>query len=264
MKKLFFLSLFVALSISMYAQRGWEAGGWLGVSNYYGDLNTAYSLKRSGLAAGVVARYNFNNRICLKFGGSATTIGADDKNSPNSFESQRNLSFKSRVVDGTAQLEFNFLPYTHGSKDEFYTPYLAFGFSVYNYNPKTLYEGEWIELRQQGTEGQFKGEEYFSTAGAMAFGGGLKLDLNFEWSLNIEFSARKLFNDYIDDVSGTYPDMDDLENLRGEIAVNLSDRSLDGIGERGRQRGNSKDNDTYIFLGVGIVYYFGDINCPPF
>ena len=56
--------------------------------------------------------------------------------------------------------------------------------------------------------------------------------------------------------------MDDLENLRGEMAVALSDRSLSNIGQPGRQRGNSKDNDTYAMFGVGIVYYFGDITCP--
>ncbi len=266
MKNILFASLlFVFLfANNSTAQQGWEAGGWLGMTHYFGDLNTSYALSDPGLAAGVVARYNFNNRICLKMSGNFGVISADDANSPNAFESERNLSFRSQVLDGTAQLEFNFLPYTHGSKDEWYTPYLLAGFSVYNFNPTTKYNDEWVELRPLGTEGQFKGEEYSSTAGALAFGGGLKLDFSYEWSLNIEISGRKLYTDYIDDVSGLYPDLDDLENLRGQVAVDLADRSLNNIGETGRQRGNAKDNDTYIYIGAGIVYYFGDIQCPPF
>ena len=98
------------------------------------------------------------------------------------------------------------------------------------------------------------------------YGAGLKFSLNYLWSLEIEVSSRRLFTDYLDDVSTTYPEFDDLENLRGEIAVALSDRSGEileiPIGETGRQRGNSQNNDFYAFIGVSIVYYFGDIDCP--
>ena len=67
-------------------------------------------------------------------------------------------------------------------------------------------------------------------------------------------------------MSTEYPEFDDLENLRGEIAVALSDRSGEilntPIGETGRQRGNSKNNDFYAMIGISIVYYFGDLDCP--
>ena len=264
MKQLYtFILLFSLTTISLNAQQGWELGGLLGVSHYYGDLNTSFNLKDPGIAAMAIGRYNFNNRLALRFGVNYGSVSADDANSENSFEKARNLNFKSNLLDGMAAFEFNFLPYIHGSKDQFYTPYLFAGFAVYSFNPTTEFNGETIELRDMGTEGQFRGEEYYSMQGALAYGGGLKIDLTPEWSINIEASARKLFNDYLDDVSGVYPDMEDLEALRGEIAVSLSDRSLDGtIGEIGRQRGNSRDNDTVLYLGVGLVYYFGDIRCP--
>lgn len=258
------------MAIVSHAQRGWELGGWAGVSYYYGDLKPEFSLKKPGPAMGVIARWNFNERICLKFSGNATSVGADDADSDNAFQRSRNLSFQSFVVDGAAQLEFNFLPYVHGSKDEFYTPYLFGGFSVFHFNPKTEFGGEIVELRPLGTEGQFRGEEYYSIQGAATLGAGFKIDLNYRWSLNVECSIRRLYTDYFDDVSGVYADKDDIEALRGETALLLSDRSWEvesvdqTIGETGRQRGNSKDNDTYAFLGVGILYYFGDIRCPPF
>ena len=48
----------------------------------------------------------------------------------------------------------------------------------------------------------------------------------------------------------------------GEIQAQLADRSLvDGIGVAGRQRGNSRDNDTY-FYRFWVMRYFGDIECP--
>ncbi len=269
MKKTIFTILFAISGLMASAQMGWEAGGWLGASYYFGDLNTSFNLSRPGIAGGLIGRWNFNERLCLKFGANYGNIKAYDSDSDNSYEQIRNLSFKSTLFDGTAQFEFNFLPYIHGSKDKFYTPYLFAGFSVFYFNPKAEYNGEWVELRPLGTEGQFKGEEYYTVQGALTYGVGFKLDLSYEWSLNFELSARRLFSDYLDDVSTVYPDMDDLEALRGQIAVDLSDRSLVGpneipIGQPGRQRGDKNNNDSYVMFGVGLVYYFGDIRCPPY
>jgi hypothetical protein len=264
------LSLLLTQSFSLSAQEGWEAGGWAGVSYYFGDLNTSFDVSEPGFAAGAAARYNFNKRVCFKFSANYGNISGDDSDSKVAFERARNLNFQSAILDAGAQLEFNFLPYTHGSKDEFWTPYLLAGFSIFSYNPKTEYQGELLELRDFGTEGQFKGEEYSTTSGAFLFGGGIKIDLSYEWSINLEISGRRAFTDYLDDVSTVYPDMEDLENLRGGTAVALSDRSLpngsDGIriGETGRQRGNSRDNDNYLFFGIGLMYYFGDLKCPTY
>lgn len=264
-------ALILSLSFSASAQKGWEAGGWLGVSYYFGDLNTSFDLTRPGMAAGVAARYNFNERVCLKFSGNYGNVSADDAESQNPFEQARNLSFQSVLADATAQVEFNFFPYEHGSKDNFYTPYLFAGLTAFYYNPITEYEGELIELRALGTEGQFKGEEYYSVSGALAYGAGFKIDLSYRWSLNFEISGRRLFTDYLDDVSTVYADKDELEEIHGELAVALSDRSIliDGVNEGeiglpGRQRGNSVDKDTYVMLGVGLLYYFGQLRCPEY
>lgn len=268
--KRFFIGLSLLSCVSfLQAQDGWEAGFWLGTTNYFGDLNTSYDLSRPGLSGGVIARYNFNKRVAIKFSGSYGSVSADDAESSNAFERARNLSFESPIVDATAQFEFNFLPYTHGSKDEFFTPYLFAGLSGFYFNPKATFEGEVYELRELGTEGQFKGEEYYTVQGALTYGGGIKVDLSYEWSLNVEIGARYLFTDYLDDVSTVYPDREDLLRDRGEIAVALSDRSVEiegfddsTIGQPGTQRGNSNNNDTYIMFGVGLLYYFGDLKCP--
>jgi hypothetical protein len=257
---------FILCLHSATAQQGWELGGWLGGAHYFGDLNTRFQLKKPGYAGGIVGRYNFNERICFKMSGNYGLVSADDALSDNPYEFQRNLSFKSNIFDFTGDLEFNFLPYIHGSRDQFYTPYLFAGFSVFNFDPKALYNDEWIPLRPLGTEGQFRGEEYYGTVGALAFGGGMKIDLSYRWSLNFEITVRKTFTDYLDDVSTVYPDMSDLESLRGATAVALSDRGapIDGVpfGLPGLQRGNSQDKDYYVMAGISLVYYFGDIRCP--
>ncbi len=253
------------------AQEGWELGAWIGGTYYFGDLNTNFDLSLPGYAGGLIGRYNFNKRVGFKFSANYGLVRGDDAVSNNVYERARNLSFQSTILDGTAQLEFNFLPYTHGSTDEFFTPYLFAGISIFHFNPKAEYRDELVELRPLGTEGQFKGEEYYGFSAGVVIGGGFKVDLSYEWSLNFEIASRSTFTDYLDDVSTTYPDKDDLLRQRGELAAALSDRSIpipgvnDGaIGQRGTQRGDSTTKDSYLTFGVGLLYYFGDIKCPEY
>ncbi len=260
------------------AQKGLEVGAWIAGVNYFGDLNTNLRLNRIGPATGMGFRYNFNNRICGKLSGNIGRVEAFDSDSPNLYERARNLHFRSVVADAAAQMEFNFLPYVHGSLDNKWTPYLFLGLGVTYSDPKAQLDGTWYELRPLGTEGQFKGEEYYTVSGGWVYGAGIKLDLSYEWSLNIDISARRLFSDYLDDVSTVYPDAEDVSDLRGDLSTRFIDRSGElyerdpsfftrnnleaPIGIPGRQRGNSKLNDTYVYLGIGIYYYFGDLRCP--
>ena len=263
------LALAMSFSTLLMGQKGAELGGWLGTSFYFGDLNTSYSLRDLRPAAGIIGRYNFNTRLALKFSVNYGSIRAADANSSNPFERSRNLSFRSNILDGSFQFEFNFFSYVHGSRDNWYTPYVFMGPSFFHFKPKAKYEGRWVDLQELGTEGQFRGEEYESIQPAINYGIGFKMDLNYAWSLNFELSGRFLYTDYLDDVSTTYPNMIELRNIRGqvgELAVALSDRSGEvvdlPIGEEGRQRGNSKNNDSYNFFSVGLVYYIGALECP--
>lgn len=245
--------------------RGFEIGGWLGASNYFGDLNTSWRINRAHLSGGFGARYNFNDRLALKLGANVGKISARDSDSKNLYEQRRNLSFESLIFDGTFQFEFNFMPYVHGHRDYFFSPYLFAGFSFFSFNPRAELNDKKYNLRQYGTEGQFRGEEYGTTQGALAYGFGFKTDLSYRWSLNVELSGRKLFTDYLDDVSGVYADVRDIRAQRGEVGAALADPSLEPkIGQPGRQRGNGKKNDMYTLLNVGLFYYFGSIRCPEF
>jgi len=253
---------------SIGAQEGWEVGGWAGFNYYVGDLNTSFTtdLKAFGLGFGFMGRYNFNDRWSFKSSANFNRIRGQDSYAKDIYERRRNLWFSSNVVEWTNQMEWNWLPYRHGSLEHSFTPYFFAGFSLFHFSPRAKLEDTWYELRDYGTEGQGKGEEYYLVSGALLFGGGFKISLNYEWSINLELSGRYALTDYLDDVSTVYPDMDDLARLRGDIAVELSDRSwpgLESFGEPGDLRGNSNINDIFLTAGFGVTYYFGRaVRCP--
>ncbi|MFT7121502.1 MAG: hypothetical protein ACJAZ9_001680 [Neolewinella sp.] len=270
----FFALLVLLVPTSANAQlemRGLEIGPWVGASIYLGDLNTDFRLDRPNVAGGFAARYNFNHRLSARVSVNYGKIEAYDSDSDNPFELNRNLSFESTILDGTAQFEFNFLPYFHGHKEYFFTPYVFAGLSVFRYEPKALSaNGELVSLRELGTEGQLRGEEYLVIGSALTYGLGFKWDLSYEISMDVNLGIRNANTDYLDDVSTSYPDASDLERQRGPLAFELYDRGLmrdtegDRIDREGEQRGDDTVNDTYIFLGIGINYYFGDVRCPKY
>lgn len=250
--------------------RGWEVGGRLGPSFYFGDLNTDFDMSKPGLMLGLGTRYNLNNRIALGFMLNGARVYYRDDYTTNLFQQARNLSFRTDIYEFASRVEFNFMEYIHGDIDHGTTPYLHAGLSAFYYRPTAELDGERYSLRSLGTEGQPPGEEYFYISMGLTYGAGLKVDFNYRWSIQIDLSARVLFTDYIDDVSGTYAGDQEIRSLRGanaDIAVALADRSSpDGqfpeIGQPGRQRGNGKNNDAFAFLSVGIYRYFGYLRCP--
>lgn len=266
MKGFSLLVLFVVLSFAGYSQKGYELGGLIGVTNYMGDINPNFSLKTPGFSLCGLARYNFNTRTSLRFDVGAGRLVGKDQISENNFQKARNLSFRTDFVDASLNFEFNFFNLIHGSRDQYFTPYVFGGLALAYYNPKANLDGTWYVLRDMGTEGQVKGDEYALITAGMTYGMGIKLDFSYEWSLNVELSIRQMGSDYLDDVSTVYPNMLELTSARGDIAVLLSDRSGEvrdePIGEPGRQRGINNNNDGYYSLRVGVVYYIGLLQCP--
>lgn len=136
---------------------------------------------------------------------------------------------------------------------------------MFTYNPQADLAGERVNLRDFGTEGQAPGAEYGRFSWATSYGMGIKWSLNHEWSINMELGIRNAHTDYLDDVSTVYPNLELLNIVRGPSALRLSNPAVvSGIGEEGRQRGNSKNNDTYVLFGVGVMRYFGQLDCPKF
>lgn len=261
------ICLFVGcLSCSSLLAQRLELGAFTGVMHYFGDLNPNFGVTRPHVALGGMVRYNFNPRFAGRVGVMWGSISAYDSDVNTPFQQARNLSFQTDILDATAQIEFNFLPYIHGSRDETIAPYLFLGAGIFTFNPKTEYNGKLYELAPLGTEGQFIGSEYSLVQPQITYGMGIKWDLTREWGMNFEVSAKKLFTDYLDDVSGYYTDEANLRSLRGGVAVELADRSNVGydtkIGQPARQRGDGVNEDTYITCSLGLVYNFNMVRCP--
>lgn len=252
-----------------------EVGIFLGVATYKGDLqNSLFDYGQSKPAIGVLFRHSFNNhwsqRLALNYG----TINAADSESGDDFNNRRNLSFRSRIWDLHYLFEFNFFPYQIANPETFFTPFIYAGLNLYKFNPQASLGGEWYDLQPLGTEGQGTSlypdrKKYNRLQLGIPFGGGVKFKFSKRFGVTIEAGARRLYTDYLDDVSTTYADKTVLINENGSLSAVLSDRSLDGqsLDNTNRQRGNASDNDWYMFTGFSLNYTLSKKytdNCRPF
>jgi len=215
-----------------------------------------------------------NNHWAHRLGLNYGTVIADDAASDQDYQKRRNLSFKSSIWDLHYYLEFNFFPYQLADPNSRFTPFIFGGINGYLFNPKAELNGEWYNLQSLGTEGQGTSafpdrNPYKRLQFAIPFGGGVKFKVSRRIGFTLEAGARRLYTDYLDDVSTTYADKDVILAENGEIAAILSDRSVDGqaIGNTNRQRGNASDRDWYMFTGITINYAISkkyNDNCTPF
>jgi hypothetical protein len=286
-----------------------------GTLSYYGDLSpsqrrvsTDISLSKPGLGFGYSKRIGPRFALDASFfygsiqGSDASSANKDDlKNAI--YRYQRNLSFRNRIKElaivTVIDLYKNEGFYTNRV---FLTPYIFFGIGVMHHNPQAkvpLYDlqgnpfsnaGEWVNLRELGTEGQFNLlqntdsnygiKPYSLIQPFIPVGTGVRLRLDDRFDLSAEFSIRYLFTDYLDDVSKNYVDLGSF--TKNELAKALSYRSnelvqptytyhserdgqsykvLAGYGSEhpDNMRGNRKDNDIYtafiLKLSYGIVKY---------
>jgi hypothetical protein len=273
--KYFILFLILILPYDADAQYD-DMGVLLGASTYKGELSRhMFNTDFLHPAFGIFYRHNYNRRISLKFELNYGRISGDDAKAETPFEIDRNLSFYSNILEFSPQIEYNFLPFETGRRDYPFTPYLFTGISVFRFNPKAELGSETYDLQPLGTEGQGSNgtDPYNRVQIAIPIGGGIKVSVG-NIGIGIEVGARRTYTDYLDDVSTVYPDMNTLNASNGSIAVALSDRSLSRNDSTvtipdytGKQRGNSTDNDWYLFAGVTVFWRLSSVMrdiCKPF
>lgn len=241
-----------------------EVGITAGTTYYIGDLNpTKHYPPGTAFAIGGLYRYNFDERYAFRLQGLYGKLQADDANSPDTLQTLRNLSFRSKLIEASALLEINFFHYRAGKKDEkkYWTPFVFGGLAYFRANPQAQLNDTWFDLQPLGTEGQGSstgGEPYKVDQISIPFGAGFKfnfhrLDVQLEWGL------RRTYTDYIDDVSGTYVDNAQLAFENGDLAAVLADRSpLAPTGyNTGRTRGDANTRDWYQYTGVSVTLILG-------
>jgi hypothetical protein len=248
-----------------------EVGISFGGSQYFGDLNDRYGFKTIGLAGGLYARRKLSNYIAIKLGAYYTKVGYDDKYNADGYERQRNLNFKSDIIEVSFQAEFNFFRFITGDPHYRFTPYLTGGIGGFYYNPYTTYNGVKYYLRPLGTEGQFIGHadrKYTTYSECFPIGVGFKFWIIGGVNLSLEIADRLTRTDYIDDVSTTYVGAGSFPIVAGAPpAGQLQDRSVEldagnPLGRAGKQRGNTSTFDQYLMAMFSISWHFTTYRCP--
>lgn len=244
-----------------------EFGFMLGGSNYHGDL--AYNIvpAETNFAAGIHYRYNFNPHWSWRPSMYYGKISGSDVN----FEENRlrNLSFQSDIWELSCLFEYNFLPFGSRTLSKDFTFYVMSGLSAFRFNPKTQYKENLYELRKLRTEGQTDKEIYNLVQVAWPFGGGVKYNMTKNWVVGLEAGWRKVFTDYLDDVSTEYPDLVEQREKYGDLSADMSDRSweVEGVGEplslEGDMRGDPALKDYYFFVTLNLSYRLTPISCWP-
>ena len=259
MKKLFFsiISLFPFISFSQNLHVDFFGG----IATYQGDLQgKRFSINESRPAVGLGLSYDLSNKFIVRTGFTYGTLGGDDKkNTTAKGVAERNLNFKSAVAELHLGLEYNLF----NLEERSFTPYVFAGVAGFHFNPYTNdVAGNKFFLQPLSTEGQGlaaypERKEYKLTQFSIPFGGGVKFKLSDDLQVGVEMGLRKLFTDYLDDVSDVYADQNILLNAKGAKAVELAFRG-DEINPNapypynGDQRGNAKSKDFYYFSGIKI------------
>ena len=241
-----------------------EIGFTIGGMNYIGDLNNQSMFGTVNLAYGGMYRLNFDERWSMRID---VDYGHVEGGNPD-YIARRNLSFHSYIFEGAMRAEFNFFPFSMRDDHYFWTPYIFAGLGFFTYNPKAYFtdplsgESDWYELQPLGTEGQGSPiapdrTPYTLKQLSMPFGLGFKYHPSKSFTLSVEYGFRKTWTDYIDDVSTTYVDNEQLAYYMGEITAGLADRSSEVepgyVNAAGIKRGDDSLDDWFAYFNVSFT-----------
>ncbi|MFO7257782.1 MAG: DUF6089 family protein [Bacteroidota bacterium] len=285
----------------------------LNALNYYGDLSPKPSKLSTDFgftkpAVGLSFTQRLGPRFSLRSSFMYGSLQGSDAESANRedtenglFRYQRNLSFRNRIKELSVVAVFDLYENQHTYISRVrWTPYGYIGASVFHHNPQAKVPerglngvpfenaGEWIDLRDLGTEGQYatlqEGDinygikPYNNFQIAIPFGVGVRFRLNEIMDLSAEFGIRYTFTDYLDDVSRNYVDLGVFGD--NELARSMSYRGYElgssntltyvgrdgqsytvikGYGQESRDnmRGNSSDNDIFTVTTIRFSYIIG-------
>lgn len=252
--------------ISQVASSQLYIGGFVGGSGYDGDLNDK-PFKRIKPSVGATVSFPLTNRLHLRTGILLGGLEGGDKWSGTTFLKQnRNLSFSSDLTEISVVGELN----AFNLNKIAWTPYVFGGIAVFHFNPYVIDSGERIYLKPLSTEGQglsgYPNRKAYSLVQfSIPFGGGIKYLIKENVLLSFELGFRRTMTDYLDDVSTTYVDENDLLQQRGLTAVQLSYRADEVPGSTSEypdngyplksvQRGSAKYKDWYYFAGFHLNF----------
>ncbi len=232
-----------------------------GLANYNGDLlDKLYHNKLTNGFIGVTVHYELQDQVLIRGSYNFARVNGSDSYSEKENLRMRNLQFESAVS------EFSFVGeyYLFNPYETKLSPYGFVGLGFFHFDPYTYDSaGTKVFLKPLSTEGQGiypDKKPYQLWQLTIPFGAGIKFSISENLRIGFEVGLRKLFTDYLDDVSTSYPDQNDLLAARGQTAVDFSYRSDEIPGgdaafpTKSTQRGGAKQNDMYYFTGLNIIF----------
>ncbi len=255
-------SVLAFLGFATAGQAQTQVGVMGGVALYSGDL----SPKEFGVyfqevqpAYGVFARFSSSRVGALRLGVSRGTLTGDD--SKHNRE-DRGLAFRTRVTEFSLVGELNLFR-IGTARNRGMVPYLLGGVAAFQFNPEAPFDGDYVELQPLGTEGQGLpnyDDPYRLTQFAVPLGAGVKIMVNEQLTIGLEFGGRLLFTDYLDDVSNTEVNYFDVLEGNGELAARLSRPTLEDPAEDTIYCRGGEYNDWYYIGGVSLAFTIGGKN----
>jgi hypothetical protein len=294
-KCLFILASTLILHQSSYCQEEprntTELGFTIGPMAYLGDLGghlgkgttflKDYNMNTTKMSAGVFGSVYpiqwLGFRGSLNFG---SVEGSDANIKPKGGDEDtrflRNLDFRSNIIEGTVMAEFYPTVFLEDDPEDVtgrLRPYGVIGLGVFHFNPQGTYtdpatqDTYWVDLRPLHTEGEGfpdypDRKEYSLTQLNIPIGVGIKYFLSENLNISFEIVHRKLFTDYLDDVSTKYINPADfykyLSPQQAAIAVAVSNKSPEGYNTPGygpgNKRGDPTQNDAYFTAQFKIAF----------
>lgn len=204
-----------------------ELGIGLGPMFFLGDLGGSagkgktfikdLDLPLTKLNKGIYINYYPVEWAGLRIAGNLGYVEGDDSEAPDKGGAEvdrkyRGLNFRSKINEAYASLEIYptyFLEKYDGLKGKL-RPYVTAGVGVFHFNPEVKdVDGSWVKTAPLRLEGQGfpqypDSKPYKLTQMNLLFGGGIKYYLKESMYIGFEILHRKLFTDYVDDVSHNY------------------------------------------------------------
>lgn len=201
----------------------WEVNGFIGGSQYQGDVNDI-GLKELNLGLGGIVHFHATDNLAIRANFLFGKLSGFDANSETN--KTRGFSYTSPIRELSAGLEYDFLGkkrFKNADKGKFkktLSPFVFAGAGFGNVNPDTDFNEAKSGANPQDLQ---KDKNYQFKKGFLTvpLGLGLKYDLSKNWTMRAEAGLRLTFNDYIDRISLT---------------------------------GNPDKNDTYVFSGITVGY----------
>ncbi len=217
----FFKLTFLFFFFSMNAQIH-EIGGFVGGSNYIGDVGSTTYISPNKLAMGMLYKWNKNPRLAYRFSINGAFYSAYDSDSDEPSRNQRKYQFRNTIKEVSLGVEFNFFDFNLHEVNKKFTPYIHSGLNYLRIHDSYLNSNIRVLEKSSGTF-------------AIPMTLGIKSNVLPHVILALEVGARYALTDNLD---GSNPKEDTLIKF-----------------------GNINNNDWYVFSGVTLTYTFGNKPC---